>query len=123
MQEFTEWRIKRRQELTEYQLQVAAAHISHVEAEIEKWQSRMQGRMSGDEADMELGMELANGPKRFGLRISKSVEDEDQDKADDDGDDELEVLDDDAHRKTGDEPGVLTGVLGYGNPEEEVKDS
>ncbi|XP_065870573.1 uncharacterized protein [Euphorbia lathyris] len=68
--EFSEWKAARREELAEYQKQIAEQYVGNVENELERWQNARKARRPNNDANLQETMDkeldshrLEHGPK------------------------------------------------------------
>ncbi|RWR90148.1 pinin-like protein [Cinnamomum micranthum f. kanehirae] len=102
MQVFEEWKVARREELSEYQKQIGEQYVSNVEAELERWQNARNARKANSLTNLQETMDkelethrLEHGPKTRKIPGSNDDEEEVEDIAGEDDmmDDVLEVDD------------------------------
>lgn len=82
---FQEWKAVRREELSQYQKNIAEQYIANVDKEVEKWQNGRKGRRANNEVanlqetmDKELEThQLEHGPKTRIIPGQSNNEDED----------------------------------------------
>lgn len=113
IQIFQEWKAARREELSQYQKQLAERSVANVEKELERWQNARNNRKGNNDAlnlqetmDQELETHrLEHGPKR--RKISGGGNNDDEDDVEDinAGEDDMmdDVLDVDENNGRGEE--------------------
>ncbi|KAJ8767942.1 hypothetical protein K2173_020882 [Erythroxylum novogranatense] len=82
-QMFSQWKAARREELSEYQKQVADQYLENVEKELERWQNARKARRTSDDANLQETMDkeldthrLEHGPKTRKIPGGSNNEDE-----------------------------------------------
>ncbi|WCJ18447.1 protein-protein interaction regulator family protein [Euphorbia peplus] len=101
-QEFLEWKSARREELVEYQKQIAEQCVSKVENDMERWKNARKARRPSDDAanlqetmDKELDSHrLEHGPKTRKIPGGRSNEEEDEEDVEDINVGEDDMMDD-----------------------------
>ncbi|PIM98347.1 hypothetical protein CDL12_29174 [Handroanthus impetiginosus] len=130
-QMFQEWKVARREELSQYQKQIAEHYVANVDQELERWQNGRKGRRASNNEmanlqetmDKELEThQLEHGPKTRKIPGQSNNEDEDDvediNVAEDDMMDDVLGVDDNGRR--GDE--AVKVEEGNGSPVEDKKD-
>ncbi|PIN10562.1 hypothetical protein CDL12_16847 [Handroanthus impetiginosus] len=130
-QMFQEWKVARREELSQYQKQIAEQYVANVDQELERWQNGRKGRRASNNEmanlqetmDKELEThQLEHGPKTRKIPGQSNNEDEDDvediNVAEDDMMDDVLGVDDNGRR--GDE--AVKVEEGNGSPVEDKKD-
>ncbi|KAF2319693.1 hypothetical protein GH714_018041 [Hevea brasiliensis] len=108
-QTFSEWKATRREELSEYQKQIAEQYLSNVEKELERWQNARKARRPNNDANLQETMDkeldthrLEHGPKTRKIPGGSNNEDEDDvediNVGEDDMMDDVLVVDDNGRR-------------------------
>ncbi|KAL8155947.1 uncharacterized protein LOC141666487 [Apium graveolens] len=127
---FQEWKAARREELSQYQKQLAERSVSNVEKELERWQNARNSRKGNNDAlnlqetmDQELETHrLEHGPKR--RKISGGGNNEDEDDVEDinAGEDDMmdDVLDVDENNGRGEE--TVKADTDNGSPATDIKE-
>lgn len=127
---FQEWKAARREELSQYQKQIAEQYVANVDKELERWQNGRKGRRAtNDMANLQETMDkelethqLEHGPKTRKIPGQGNNEDEDDvediNVAEDDMMDDVLDVDDNVRRV--DETAKVEA--GNGSPIEDKKD-
>lgn len=127
---FQEWKAARREELSQYQKQIAEQYVSNVDKDLERWQNGRKGRrpnnsMANLQETMDKELEthqLENGPKTRKIPGQNDNEDEDDvediNVAEDDMMDDVLGVDENVRRV---DEGVKVET-GNGSPVEDKKD-
>lgn len=113
-QTFLEWKAARREELSEYQKQIAEQYVANVEKELERWQSAKRARKANTDMNLQETMDkelethrLEHGPKTRKIPGGTNNEDDDDEDVEDINVGEDDMMDDvlgvDDDRR-GDEP-------------------
>ncbi|KAJ9174584.1 hypothetical protein P3X46_013219 [Hevea brasiliensis] len=108
-QTFSEWKATRREELSEYQKQIAEQYLGNVEKELERWQNARKARRPNNDANLQESMDkeldthrLEHGPKTRKIPGGSNNEDEDDvediNVGEDDMMDDVLVVDDNSRR-------------------------
>lgn len=101
-QSFEEWRVARREELSEYQKQISEQYLANVEKDLERWQNRRKARKGNDDAlnlqetmDKELDTHrLEHGPKKRKIPSGGDNDNDDEDDVEDINAGEDDMMDD-----------------------------
>ncbi|KAH6787633.1 protein-protein interaction regulator family protein [Perilla frutescens var. hirtella] len=129
---FQEWKASRREELSQYQKQIAEQYIANVDKDLERWQNGRKGRRANntmanlqETMDKELEThQLEHGPKTRKIPGQSNNEDEDDvediNVAEDDMMDDVLGVDDNGRRV--DEAGKVETETGNSSPLEDKKD-
>ncbi|XP_055959885.1 uncharacterized protein LOC126660731 [Mercurialis annua] len=111
-QEFLDWKAHRREELSEYQKQLAEQYLGNVEIELERWQNVRKARRPNNDANLQETMDkelethrLEHGPKTRKIPGGSNNEEEDDVEDINVGEDDLmdDVLEADDSGRRGDE--------------------
>lgn len=102
MKEFQEWKAARREELSEYQKQIAEQYLANVEKEQERWQNAKKANNNSNNVqklqesmDKELETHrLEHGPKKRKMADRNNNEEEEEDYMEDVNIGEEDVMDD-----------------------------
>ncbi|KAL0422323.1 UNVERIFIED_CONTAM: hypothetical protein Slati_3255200 [Sesamum latifolium] len=129
-QMFQEWKAARREELSQYQKQIADQYVANVDKELERWQNGRKGRRANnDMANLQETMDkelethqLEHGPKTRKIPGQDNNEDEDDVEDINVGEDDMmdDVLGVDDNRRV--DETVKVEEAGNGSPIEEKKD-
>ncbi|XP_011087796.1 pinin [Sesamum indicum] len=129
-QMFQEWKAARRDELSQYQKQIAEQYVANVDKELERWQNGRKGRRANnDMANLQETMDkelethqLEHGPKTRKIPGQDNNEDEDDVEDINVGEDDMmdDVLGVDDNRRV--DETVKVEEAGNGSPIEEKKD-
>ncbi|KAL0384535.1 UNVERIFIED_CONTAM: hypothetical protein Sradi_2847800 [Sesamum radiatum] len=129
-QMFQEWKTARREELSQYQKQIAEQYVANVDKELERWQNGRKGRRANnDMANLQETMDkelethqLEHGPKTRKIPGQDNNEDEDDVEDINVGEDDMmdDVLGVDDNRRV--DETVKVEEAGNGSPIEEKKD-
>ncbi|KAL0365090.1 UNVERIFIED_CONTAM: hypothetical protein Sangu_0606600 [Sesamum angustifolium] len=127
---FQEWKAARREELSQYQKQIAEQYVANVDKELERWQNGRKGRRANnDMANLQETMDkelethqLEHGPKTRKIPGQDNNEDEDDVEDINVGEDDMmdDVLGVDDNRRV--DETVKVEEAGNGSPIEEKKD-
>lgn len=108
-QTLSEWKATRREELSEYQKQIAEQYLGNVEKDLERWQNARKARRPNNDANLQETMDkeldthrLEHGPKTRKIPGGSNNEDEedveDINVGEDDMMDDVLVVDDNVRR-------------------------
>ncbi|XP_048231544.1 pinin [Ricinus communis] len=111
-QTFSEWKATRREELSDYQKQIAEQYLSNVENELERWQNARKARRPSNDASLQETMDkeldthrLEHGPKTRKIPGGSNTEEEEDVEDINVGEDDMmdDVLDVEDNGRRGDE--------------------
>lgn len=129
-QMFQEWKAVRREELSQYQKQIAEQYVADVEMELERWQNGRKGRKTNnDMANLQETMDkelethrLEHGPKTRKIPGGTNNEDEEDVEDINAGEDDMmdDVLDVDENGRRADESAKVEET-GDGSPQNETE--
>ncbi|XP_022860156.1 pinin-like [Olea europaea var. sylvestris] len=129
-QMFQEWKASRREELSQYQKQIAEWYVGNVDKELERWQNGRKGRKANnDMANLQETMDkelethqLEHGPKTRKIPGGSNNEDEDDVEDINVGEDDMmdDVLDDDESGRRVDE--TAKSETGNGSHQDDKKE-
>lgn len=121
--EFLQWKVNRRQELTEYQKQVSDQLLSNVELELQRWQTAGNTRNGNTAANLQESMDndleshkLSHGLKTRVHRVNDTEEDVEDVGDEDIMDDVLE--EEEIATRRDDDAGISKGIVSYGSAED-----
>lgn len=128
IQEFSEWKAARREELSKYQKQISEQYVANVEKELERWQNARKARKANNDMlnlqetmDKELDSHrLEHGPKSRKIPGGSNNDEDEEDVEDINvGEDDMmdDVLDVDDNRRTDESSKADAGIITSPHPE------